>query len=36
MKSSIGDLKDKNGEINTEDEDKLKYLTTFFASVFTV
>ena len=35
-KSSIGDLKDANGEIKTEDKDKAEILKDFFASVFTV
>ena len=35
-KSSIGDLKDANGEIKTEDKDKAEILNDFFASVFTV
>ena len=35
-KSSIGDLKDANGEIKTEDIDKAEILNDFFASVFTV
>ena len=35
-KSTIGDIKDKNGEIKTEDTDKAEILNDFFASVFTV
>lgn len=35
-KSSIGDLKDKDGIIKTEDKDKAEILNDFFASVFTV
>ena len=35
-KSSIVDLKDKNGEIKTDDKDKAENLNDFFASVFTV
>ena len=35
-KSSIGDLKDKNGEIKTDNKDKAEILNDFFASVFTV
>ena len=35
-KSSIGDWKDANGEIKTEDKDKAEILNDFFASVFTV
>ena len=35
-KSSIGDLKDANGEIKTVDKDKTEILNDFFASVFTV
>ena len=35
-KSSIGDLKDANGEIKMEDKDKAEIFNDFFASVFTV
>ena len=35
-KSSIGDLKDANGEIKTEDKAKAEILNYFFVSVFTV
>ena len=35
-KISIGDLKDENGEIKTEDKDKAEILNNFFASVITV
>ena len=35
-KSSIGDLKDKNGEIKTDNKDKAEILNDFFASAFTV
>ena len=32
-KSSIGDLKDANGDTKTEDKDKAEILNDFFASV---
>ena len=35
-KSNIGDIKDKHGNIKTEDVDKAEILNDFFASVFTV
>ena len=35
-KTSIGDMKDANGEVKTEDEDKAEILDNFFTSVFTV
>ena len=35
-KSSIGDLKDANREIKTEEKDKDEILNDFFALVFTV
>ena len=35
-KSSIGDLKDANGEIKTDEKDKDEILNAFFALVFTV
>ena len=35
-KSNIGDIKDKHGNIKTEDVDKAELLNDFFASVFTV
>ena len=35
-KSNIGDIKDENGEIRTDDAEKAEILNDFFASVFTV
>ena len=35
-KSSIGDLKDENGEIKTEDKDKAEIPNNYFASIYTV
>ena len=35
-KSSNGDLKDANGAIKTEAQDKAEILNDFFSSVFTV
>ena len=35
-KSNIGDLRDKIGELKTEDQEKVEILNYFFASVFTV
>lgn len=35
-KSNIGDLKDKDGEIWTDDQEKAVILNDLFASVFTV
>ena len=34
--SSVGDLKDANGEIKTGDKDKAEIFNDFFASVITV
>lgn len=35
-KSNIGDLKDKDGVIRTDDQEKAVILNDFFASVFTI
>ena len=35
-KSTIGDLRDKNGDLKTEDQEKANILNDFFSSVFTV
>ena len=35
-KSTIGDLRDKDGDLKTEDQEKANILNDFFSSVFTV
>ena len=35
-KSTIGDLRDKDGNLKTKDQEKANILNDFFSSVFTV